>query len=128
MPGPFTYPTLPHKRRHGPQGYADYASYRPWLRDEFTFRCVYCLLRVQWGKLRGTFDLDHFQPVCHRPDLVTTYDNLLYACVACNAAKGSRQIPDPTQVLLDGTVRVEDDGSIIADTPEGRRLIRVLGL
>ncbi len=36
----FVYPTLPHVRRHGPRGYADYPSYRPWLRDEFAFRCV----------------------------------------------------------------------------------------
>jgi len=32
----FTYPPEPHVRRHGPQRYADAASYRPWLRDEFT--------------------------------------------------------------------------------------------
>ncbi len=37
---PFIYPARPHTRRHGPQGYAGYASYRPWLRDEFSFRCV----------------------------------------------------------------------------------------
>lgn len=128
MPGPFTYPALPHQQRHGPQDYADYASYRPWLRDEFTFQCVYCLLREQWGKLRATFTLDHFHPVCHRPDLTTTYDNLLYACAMCNAAKGSQQAPDPCQVFLDGTVRVHDDGSIVANSPEARRLIRALGL
>jgi hypothetical protein len=28
----FTYPADPHLRRHGPTGYADYESYRPWLR------------------------------------------------------------------------------------------------
>lgn len=28
----FTYPDSPHRRRHGPLGYADYDSYRPWLR------------------------------------------------------------------------------------------------
>ncbi len=26
---PFTYPDLPHVRRHGPLGYADADSYRP---------------------------------------------------------------------------------------------------
>jgi hypothetical protein len=29
-------------------GYADTDSYRPWLRDEFAFRCVFCLVREQW--------------------------------------------------------------------------------
>ena len=49
MTDPFSYPAAAHVRRHGPQGYADYPSYLPWLRDEFSFRCVYCLLREQWG-------------------------------------------------------------------------------
>jgi hypothetical protein len=44
----FDYPSLPHARRHGPQGYADYKHYKPWLRDEFSFRCVYCLCRETW--------------------------------------------------------------------------------
>jgi hypothetical protein len=30
---PFAYPTAPLRRRHGPKGYADHQSYRPWLRD-----------------------------------------------------------------------------------------------
>lgn len=59
---PFTYAAAPYSRRHGPRGYADYASYRPWLRDEFRFQCVYCLLREQWGRVAGMFDLDHFLP------------------------------------------------------------------
>ncbi|MEX0819011.1 MAG: hypothetical protein WD070_05450 [Pirellulaceae bacterium] len=59
MPEPFLYPTRPHIRRHGPV-YTAYESYRPWLRDEFSFRCVYCLKREQWGVVRGTFDIDHF--------------------------------------------------------------------
>jgi hypothetical protein len=46
---PFTYPSAPLVRRHGPQGYADYVSYRPFLPDEFQFRCVYCLLRERIG-------------------------------------------------------------------------------
>ncbi len=45
MTTPFRYPDGPHQRRHGPRGYASYESYRPWLRDEFAFRCVYCLTR-----------------------------------------------------------------------------------
>ncbi|TVS12285.1 MAG: hypothetical protein EA424_22775 [Planctomycetaceae bacterium] len=56
---PFDYPAESHARRHGPQGYADYESYRPWLRDEFTFRCVYCLQRERWGQVSGTYHIDH---------------------------------------------------------------------
>ncbi len=59
--GAFDYPEIPHERRHGPTGYADHITYRPWLRDEFTFRCVYCLLREQWGRVMSEFDVEHFQ-------------------------------------------------------------------
>ena len=38
MTVPFVYPAAPLVRRHDPHGYADYASYRDWLRDEFSFR------------------------------------------------------------------------------------------
>jgi 5-methylcytosine-specific restriction endonuclease McrA len=80
MSDPFVYPSGPLKRRHGPRGYADYQNYRPWLRDEFSFRCVYCLLREQWGQMRGGHAIDHFLPVVQYPKRVNNYDNLVYAC------------------------------------------------
>src|ERR1700730_19398778 len=106
----FLYPSLPHVRRHSPRGYARVSAYRPWLRDEFAFRCVYFLYREQWGRLKAGFSLDHFLPVSLFPDKEHTYDNLLYACAACNLAKGAALLPDPVKVLLDGAVRVHDDG------------------
>ncbi len=128
MTAPFTYPTAPHPRRHGPRGYADYESYRPWLRDEFAFRCVYCLLREAWGPLKGTSALDHFLPVAARPDLALEYDNLLYGCASCNLSKGSQQTPDPLAVLLDPDVLVTEDGEIQANTPAAGKLVEMLGL
>jgi hypothetical protein len=128
MSVPFTYPAAPHQRRHGPQGYADYSSYLPWLRDEFSFRCVYCLLREQWGRGRGIYAIDHFLPVAHYPTKVTDYDNLLYACATCNIAKGARAVPDPLAVLTTPAVRVAEDGTIHTDTVEAARLIELLGL
>jgi hypothetical protein len=41
----FVYPTTPYSRRHGPLGYTDYKVFKPWLRDEFSFYCVFCLVR-----------------------------------------------------------------------------------
>jgi hypothetical protein len=126
---PFQYPPLPHSRRHGPQGYADYSRFLPWLRDEFSFRCVYCLLRERWETGTAFFHIDHFKPAPHRPDLVTDYDNLLYACVKCNLAKGIRLLPDPLSVLTIAVVRVELDGTIHADgNSDAARLIELLGL
>jgi hypothetical protein len=84
MTDPFAYPSTAHARRHGPQGYADYLSYRPWLRDDFAFRCVFCLLREQWGQMRGGHAIDHFEPVAQYPERGAQYDNLLYACITWN--------------------------------------------
>jgi hypothetical protein len=128
MSNPFVYPSEPMERRHGPRGYADYASYRPWLRDEFTFRCVYCLLREQWGRLRRTFDIDHFLCVAQYPAKICDYDNLLHACAVCNAAKANRLLPDPMTVLTNAKVRVAEDGTIHTDDLEAGQLIEMLGL
>jgi HNH endonuclease len=125
---PFTYPAAPHVRQHGPQGYAEPKSYRPWLRDEFHFRCVYCLLRERWGRVAGMFDLDHFLPTARHPEQSRTYDNLLYACATCNAAKGDQATPDPCEVLVNGDAAVRADGTLELRTPDARRLVRMLGL
>jgi hypothetical protein len=39
---------------------------------------VFCLLREQWGRVRGEFDLDHFVPQVQNPDKEADYDDLLY--------------------------------------------------
>jgi hypothetical protein len=124
----FDYPPRAHERRHGPHGYERAISYRAWLRDEFTFRCVYCLLREQWGRVTGEFDVEHFRPQVISPELGLTYDNLLYACHTCNLLKGVKALPDPSQVLTVEAVRVNPDGSIEARSPNAHRLIAILGL
>jgi hypothetical protein len=125
---PFTYPDRPHVRRHGPAGYADYASYRPWLRDEFAFRCVYCLRREAMGQEFGEFAVDHFLPVKHRPDLSTDYTNLLYVCVRCNLRKMGRFVADPLTHLISDAVSVRSDGTLDARTRESHQIVRVLKL
>lgn len=80
----FEYPTEPHTRRHGPDGYQEYESYRDWLRDEFLFRCVYCLHREQWYDRGATFHIEHFVPVAGDLSGKLEYANLLYACATWN--------------------------------------------
>ena len=128
MSEPFAYPSAPLSRRHSPRGYTDYHSYRPWLRDEFCFRCAYCLLREQWGQVRGGHSIDHFEAVAQNPDRVNDYDNLLYACATCNLAKAARNVPDPTAVLLSPNVWVSPEGAMHATNPEAAKLIDLLGL
>jgi hypothetical protein len=125
----FEYPTKPHARRHGPAGYADYNSYRDWLRDEFLFRCVYCLHREQWYSRGATFHVDHFVPLKVDSAGECEYSNLLYACATCNEAKKAVVgIPDPCRRAFHDCLRAMPDGSIDALNDEGEKLRQVLRL
>lgn len=130
-PHPFAFPVGVHTRRHGPSGWSDYRRYKPWLRDEFSFRCVYCLNRERWMDTRRGYQIDHFVPQKIRPDLRADYDNLLYLCAACNNLKGAALLPDPCVLALNECLCFHDDGTVEALMPrqdEGQRLIDVLEL
>lgn len=106
-----------------------YEEYRDWLRDEFAFRCVYCLRRETWGRITGRFHIDHFRPVATAPTLTTVYDNLLYAFDTCNLVKRAVIVPDPLTELVHGSVTVHpEDGRLEAHTVEAKRLVRKLQL
>ena len=88
LPVPFAYPSTPHIRRHGPRGYENYQQYKPFLRDDFTFRCVYCLERETWYPNRaGSFAADHFEPKVLNPVRQRDYENLVYACSRCSTQR-----------------------------------------
>ena len=125
---PFDYPPALLARRHGPTGYLDYPSFRPWLRDEFGFRCAFCLRRERWEPDTGVFEIDHLRPVSLFPALEVEYANLIYSCAACNRAKGAEQVSDPSRVLTAAAVTVDADGILVAHTPAARRLLRQLDL
>jgi hypothetical protein len=124
----FTYPDPRQQRRHGPANYASYESYRPWLRDEFAFRCVYCLKREPWGQVTFEFELDHFQPQALNPQLRLDYANLVYACRRCNAIKRNQTVADPFALLQTPRLSTLPDGSLRTDDRDTQRLIRQLDL
>ena len=130
IPQPFAYPEKPHRRRHAPRGYKKYRQYRPWLRDEFAFRCVYCLKREKWNPLCKEWHLDHFvsqaEDIARRND----YDNLVYACASCNLAKSNHRVPDPCRIAYGEHVKVDEHGNITwrKNGDSGHRLVRELGL
>lgn len=89
---PFSYPTTAHERRHGPKGYKNFSSFKPWLRDEFVFRCVYCLNRERWyPDGSASFSVDHLYPKGEMPERENDYTNLVYSCHRCML---SRVYPD----------------------------------
>jgi hypothetical protein len=125
----FEYPTEAHIRRHGPGGYQDYESYRDWVRDEFMFRCVYCLHREQWYDRGATFTIEHFIPVAIDPRGKLDYANLLYACATCNNAKrGIAGVPDPCTVAFAHCVRFREDGHVETLNETGESLVKKLRL
>jgi hypothetical protein len=126
----FRYADTPHTRSHGPQGYQDYRSYKPWLRDEFHFRCVYCLCRERWfPDGDANFSIDHVRPSRTAPVQRNLYDNLVYACCQCNASKqDATGVLAPCEEPFGRHVEVLDDGTIKGHTLYGAALIRICRL
>lgn len=126
---PFSYLPITHQRRHSPIGYVDYPSFKPWLRDEFRFRCVYCLMREVWYPSgHAAFSADHIVPRSHDPALAFQYDNLLYACVRCNSFRRDIPMLDPTAEAIGDHLSVDGEGTVHALTPHGQFIIDVLQL
>lgn len=129
LPDPFAYPLEAHRRRHDPAGYTNYQAFKPWLRDEFAFRCVYCLFRETWYPDRhASFSVDHIASQAAAPDRICDYANMVYACTACNSAKQEKSVLDRTVAPIGQHLRVHGDGSIEALTADGQDLIDQLGL
>jgi HNH endonuclease len=129
LPPPFEFPRKAHCRVHGPKGHTLYQAYKPWLRDEFEFRCSYCLTRELWrDDGQSSFSADHVKPKNSYPKLVCEYDNLVYACARCNTLKSTKVgLPDPCRTSLAKHLR-HRSGVFIGLTPQGRRLVEYLRL
>jgi hypothetical protein len=125
---PFKYPSEARGRLHGPSGYKDYRDYRPWLEDEFLFRCVYCLKRQKWAPT-DIWSVDHLVPRAEAPERECEYDNLVLTCQWCNNRKLAQSVPDPVAVAYGNCLRVDDEsGEVRPLTEDGVILTRVLRL
>jgi hypothetical protein len=126
----FSYPTAARLRRHGPRGYADYKHYKPWLRDEFTFRCIYCLCRETWlPDGQAHFSVDHVSPRDRDPGTGLEYDRLVYACSVCNACKGD--FPGLVEIgglALSEHLAVNDNGVVEPLSRFGETVVDVCAL
>lgn len=130
----FDYPPIRETRRHGPDGYGpEYESYRDWLRDEFSYRCAFSLIRENWIGKKAHFHIDHLIPQSEDVSLILEYDNLVYLTASMNLTKsGKRGLPSPQDVNLSESLRVHTSGNrrgeIEALTFEGALLIQTLRL
>ena len=125
----FSVPRAAHVRRHGPN-YPDYTRCKPWLRDEFQFRCVYCMFRERWE--RGgwrRYHVDHLVPQTVDPSRVTDYENMVYSCDICNSFKSDETMPSPCDTAYGEHYEFNDDGVAVSRSgDEGNELIEILGL
>lgn len=119
----FAYPQQAPGRRHGPQGYSHYEAYRDWLRDEFDFRCAYCLKRETWLRGKIAFQIDHCIPVAQDSSGVLEYGNLVYTCPRCNLMKAGAPIPNPTEFGYGSALHVDSEGVVHAKNDIGGVLI-----
>jgi hypothetical protein len=126
----FDYPTEPHVRQHGPSGYRTYQSYKIWLRDEFQFRCVFCLVRERWyANGDAAFSVEHLKPRDLDPTGLLDYDNLYYSCLTCNSVKRAVwPLADPCKEAFASHLRVLSDGHVQPLSRNGQVLWRTLQL
>ena len=86
----FEYPKSIHARKLSPRQFRRYQSYKPYLRLEFSRRCVYCR-QPDSSAPNLNFGVDHYRPKSIRrfAGLVCIYSNLFYCCAGCNCRKGA---------------------------------------
>jgi hypothetical protein len=65
------------------------ANYKPFLREDFQWRCAYCETTEVYRRGDEMFGIDHFRPKAKFPELDCHYPNLYYCCNSCNSHKGS---------------------------------------
>lgn len=124
----FPIPPEKHRLKHGPV-YSDYRQYKPWLRDEYEFRCVYCKIRETWfpdGYL--AFQIDHLTPKSVDSTRSSDYHNLVYCCPHCNRVKYTRTMPSPCDEAFGMHYAIGSDCRPVAKTNLGRLIVRTVGM
>jgi hypothetical protein len=92
--------------------FRSYQRYKPYLREEFRRRCVYCCRPDGFGSL-DEFVVEHYAPRVRFKSLATAYSNLFYACQPCNRYKGPYWADDEARAL--GRVVVNPCAHVMTD-------------
>lgn len=110
-----------------------YGQYKTFLRNDFNRRCGYCDCEDHFvGGSRG-FQIDHFKPKKHFPNLETEYTNLVYSCPYCNRAKWDKWVEpdgfiDPCDSTYEKNLFRNAKGQIKALTIRGEFIHKELNL
>lgn len=71
-------------RQLKPRKFTDYSHYKPFLRLEFLYACVYCDSYESELGGEDNFEVEHYVPQSKCPMLKCIYENLFYSCSICN--------------------------------------------
>lgn len=74
-------------RTQNPPQYSHYKFYKPFLRKEFDYCCVYCNVREPEIGGSQSFHIDHYAPQSQFLEKEVDYSNLFYSCRVCNNRK-----------------------------------------
>lgn len=72
-----------------------YTKFRPFVREDFSECCAYCLLHELMAGGERNFELDHFRPksLPQFAALLTDFYHLYYCCHVCNHIKSNTWPP-----------------------------------
>lgn len=113
--------------------YANYSSFKPYLRDDFNKRCGYCDCDdYHIGGSRG-YQIDHFRPKKKFTSLANDYSNLVYSCPYCNRAKWDKWkndngFIDPCSDEYNDHLYRNEVGQIFYHTERGKYIFEELKL
>jgi hypothetical protein len=124
---PYIYPDRVLIRKHAPQ-YEVYSSFRDWARDDFDFRCAYCLHRETFSYFKSCFDLDHQIPQTEDESLACNYENIVYSCHRCNSQKNKWLLTSPFDKSFGSMLSINEDGIVDFTDDEGYAIVEALGL
>lgn len=111
------------------KAYANYSSFKPFLKVDFNGSCGYCDCADYWY---DSFHIDHFAPQELFKELECDYSNLVYACPSCNLLKkhdwptndatisytSDKGYYDPCVVDYNTIFERDDKGNIILKTDD----------
>lgn len=107
--------------------YANYRSFKPYIRDDFNKRCGYCDDNDFYAGGTRSYHIDHFRPhsIEQFKHLKETYSNLVYSCPYCNGAKTNEWknpngFIDPCEDEYDNHIERNNKGQIQYKTDQGK--------
>lgn len=103
------------------KSYTNYRQYKGALRQDFNGRCGYTDCSDIWFGGQAHFHIDHFLPwkkFPQKPDLKTSYSNLVYSCSHVNILKSDDvgMYLDPCDVDYNAHFTRAPDGAILPQT------------